>query len=144
MTGDESRSQEESGRAKAEATEDYRRQAYNFLAKSREYLRAGDLHQASEKGWGAASHMVKAYAAAQGLPYVTHRHFHVILTNLANETDDDRLRLLRGAANDLHGNFYEREIFLDARDIGLGLDRMDELLNLLGPYTRPESSRTAS
>ncbi len=34
---------------------DYEAQAREFLAKSREYLAAGDLHQASEKGWGAAA-----------------------------------------------------------------------------------------
>ena len=44
---------------------DHAAQARDFLEKSREYLAAGDLHQASEKGWGAASHMVKAVAVAQ-------------------------------------------------------------------------------
>ena len=33
-------------------------QARDFLAKSREYLTQSDLHQASEKGWGAAGHTV--------------------------------------------------------------------------------------
>ncbi|MCY4455272.1 MAG: hypothetical protein OXC56_03050 [Chloroflexi bacterium] len=45
---------------------DYAAQAREFLTRSREYLAAGDLHQASEKGWGAAAHMAKAVAAAQG------------------------------------------------------------------------------
>ena len=31
---------------------DHEAQAREFLAKGREYLDAGDLHQASEKGWG--------------------------------------------------------------------------------------------
>lgn len=33
-----------------EAITYYKQQARDFLAKSREYLAAGDLHQASEKG----------------------------------------------------------------------------------------------
>ena len=36
---------------------DYRSQAWEFLAKSKQYLADGDLHQASEKGWGAAAHV---------------------------------------------------------------------------------------
>ena len=44
----------------------YESQAREFLAKSRVFLTAGDLHQASEKGWGAAAHMTKAVALAQG------------------------------------------------------------------------------
>ena len=34
-------------------------QAREFLNKARGYLAAGDLHQASEKGWGAAAHMAR-------------------------------------------------------------------------------------
>ena len=41
------------------ATDDYRRQSREFLSKSRDYLAAGDLHQASEKGRGTAARMVK-------------------------------------------------------------------------------------
>ena len=48
-----------------EAVADHVNQARDFLAKSREYLTRGDLHQASEKGW-AAAHMVKAVTIAQG------------------------------------------------------------------------------
>ena len=49
-----------------EAVADYVNQARDFLAKSREYLTQGDLHQASEKGWSTAAHMVKAVAVSQG------------------------------------------------------------------------------
>ena len=43
--------------------------ARNFLERSKSYLAQGDLHQASEKGWGAASHIIKAVAAANGWEY---------------------------------------------------------------------------
>jgi diadenosine tetraphosphate (Ap4A) HIT family hydrolase len=52
-----------------------------FLGKSREYLAEGDLHQASEKGWGAAAWMAKAAAEAHGWEYKKHDHFHVVLRN---------------------------------------------------------------
>ena len=59
----------------SEAAGDYELQAWDFLSKSREYLAAGDLHQASEKGWVAAAHMAKAVAAAHGWEYTMHRDF---------------------------------------------------------------------
>jgi len=47
-----------------EAVTDYETQARDFLVKGQQYLAAGDLHQASERGWGAAAHMAKAVAEA--------------------------------------------------------------------------------
>ena len=44
---------------------DYRQQSREFLTKGRTYLADGDLHQAAEKGWGAAAWMAKAVAEAQ-------------------------------------------------------------------------------
>ena len=49
-----------------EAVNDYETQAREFPAKGRQYLAAGDLHQVSEKGWGAVAPMAKAVAEAQG------------------------------------------------------------------------------
>ena len=97
-----------------EAVSDYATQAQEFLAKGREYLAAGDLHQASEKGWGAAAHMAKA-VAAQGWQYDRHADFTLVMNQAALLTGNDHLRDLRGRANDLHGYYYERKRFLDAR-----------------------------
>ena len=60
-----------------DAVGDYRQQARYFLSKSREYLAEGDLHQASEKGWGAAAWMVKAVAETHGWEYGRHEQFSV-------------------------------------------------------------------
>ena len=46
--------------------------AREFLIKGRAHLAEGDLLQASEKGWGAASQMVKAVAEARGWRHSTH------------------------------------------------------------------------
>ena len=116
-------------------TTDYRQQACYFLSKSREYLAEDDLHQASEKGWAAAAWMAKAVATAQGWEYEKHEHFNVVMNNARILTGNGRLPGLRGIANDLHGNLYRRKRFLDAEDIGIGLDQVAELLDILEPLT---------
>ena len=119
------------------ATTDYRQQARHFLAKSREYLAEGDLHQASEKGWGAAAWMAKAVATAQGWEYNRHDQFSAVLNNARLLTGDDRLRGLRSIANELHGNYYKREFLLNADAISLDLDSIADLLGILEPLTEP-------
>ena len=51
----------------------YRNQSKAFLEQAHNELRAGDLLQASEKGWGAASQMVKAVAESRGWQHDQHR-----------------------------------------------------------------------
>ena len=110
-------------------------QAREFLGRAREYLTAGDLHQASEKGWGAAAHMAKAVALAQGMTYERHSHFHQVMNRARQLTGSDRLRMLHGRADVLHVNFYELGGGLDASAISSDLDDMAELLDLLQPLT---------
>ena len=121
--------------APAVAIADYRQQAREFLAKSRQYLADDDLHQASEKGWGAAAWMAKAVADAQGWKYERHAQFNVVMYQAQDLSGDDRLDDLRGNANELHGFFYTRKLFLRADVIGRGLDRMATLLDILEPLT---------
>ena len=114
---------------------DHEAQAREFLAKGREYLDAGDLHQASEKGWGAAAHMAKAVAIAQGWEYRRHSDFSRVMNEANLATGNDRLRPLRGIANDLHGNYYERKRHLNAEIIGRDLESIEDLLAILVPLT---------
>ena len=118
-----------------ETIEDYRLQSREFLAKSRTYLADDDLHQASEKGWGAAAWMSKAVATAQGWQYDKHEHCGEVLYQAGKLTGDDRLRTFRAIANDLHGNFYQRKRFLHADVIADSLDEVATLLDLLEPLT---------
>ena len=106
---------------------DYAAQAREFLGKSREYLASGDLHQASEKGWGAASHMVKAVAVAHSWEYERHSDFSQVLNAAYFLTGNDRIRLLRGIPNELHSNYYKRKRHLDAGMIERDLDSVAEL-----------------
>ncbi len=118
-----------------DAVNDYESQAREFLAHSREYLANGRLHQASEKGWGAAAHMVKAVAEAQGWVYRKHRDFIRVMDQASRLTGNDRLLDLRGRATVLHDNYYERKRFLDAEIIGKDIESIAELVELLAPLT---------
>ena len=110
-------------------------QAREFLGKAQEYLDAGDLHQASEKGWGAAAHMAKAVALTQGWPYERHSDFHQVMNWARNLTGNDRLRLLHGRAEVLHINFYETKDELDQATITEDLTNIAEMLEILEPLT---------
>ena len=114
---------------------DYAAQAREFLTRSREYLAAGDLHQASEKGWGAAAHMAKAVAAAQGWEYETHADFSLVLNQARRVTGNDRLPGLRGIANDLHGNYYKRTRHIEADSVAEDIESVAELVEILAPLT---------
>ncbi len=119
------------------AIEDYRRKSREFLARSKTFLAEGDLHQASEKGWGAAAWMAKAVATAQGWEYRKHDQFSVVLNSARLLTGNNRLRDLRSVANELHSNYYKREFLLSSDSVGLDLEAMSELLDILEPLTEP-------
>ena len=81
--------------------------ATEFLVKARSYLGAGDLLQASEKGWGAAARMVKAVAEERGWRHGSHRDLYRAVDHISEELSDDHLQTLFTSANALHQNFYE-------------------------------------
>ena len=118
---------------------DHASQAHEFLAESRNYLAVGKLHQASEKGWGAAAHMAKAVAAAQGWRYINHSDFSSVLNEAWRFTGNPRIRELRSIANELHINYYRRKRHLNADAIGEDIEAVAELLTLLAPLTGLES-----
>ena len=115
--------------------EDYRQQARYFLSKSRQYLAEDDLHQASEKGWGAAAWMAKAVAERQGWQYRRHDEFFDVMYQAEQATGQREIGELKDIANTLHGYFYMRKMFLHTDDISRRLDRMEVLLDLLEPLT---------
>ena len=114
---------------------DYRQQARYFLAKSHEHLTEDDLHQASEKGWGAAAWMAKSVADAQGWQYQKHDQFSVVLNEARLLTGDERLPGLRSISNELHGNFYKRRLLLNSDAIAVDLKHIATLLDILEPLT---------
>ena len=89
------------------AVVDYREASYFLLAQAREELQAGDLRQASEKGWGAAAQIIKAVAEDRGRAHYAHYLLIRMVSDLIEETGDEQLHELLDAAQSLHTNFYE-------------------------------------
>ena len=118
-----------------DAVADYRQQARQFLEKSRQYLAEDDLHQAAEKGWGAAAWMAKAVAENQGWNYNKHDQFWDVMYLAEQMAGDQRVKYLKGTANLLHGYFYTRKRFLHPDDIAGNLDLIATLLDILEPLT---------
>ena len=109
-------------------------QGHAFLAQAWTELEAEDLHQASEKGWGAAAQLVKAYAADRGLPHNSHGRLHAAVSRLVAETGDGSMRTLFNEAGGLHSNFYEggfdiHDIRESLEQVGEFVDRVSTLLN---------------
>src|SRR3990172_9226867 len=90
--------------------EQYRRLNGKFLRDAEELLAEGDIVQASEKFWGAASEMVKAYAAKRGLKARTHADLWRIVIELDQERPGLGLHEDFLTAGYLHSNFYEDEL----------------------------------
>lgn len=85
----------------------YAANSRRLLAKAHQEITAGDLIQASEKGWGAAAHIVKAVAQRRGWKPGSHRLLFEAVKRLADETGDPDLGDLFHIAQSLHTNFYE-------------------------------------
>lgn len=103
--------------------------ATEFLSKAHIYLAEGDLLQASEKGWGATAHMVKAVAEDRGWRHSSHRDLYQVIGRLAEETSDEQLRILFRSASALHQNFYEGR--MTAASIADGLLEVEEITRRL-------------
>ena len=112
-------------------TQRYQQASAHFLAQARRELAAGDLPQASEKGWGATAQILKAIAAQRGWDHSRHRHYHRIISRLRAETGDGDIRRLFNTASALHENFYENDMHID--DVADGLDDVEALLDKLRP-----------
>ena len=117
----------------ANRTDFHRATAQGFLARSGGYLADGDLLQASEKGWGAAAHVVKAAAERRGWRHQSHRDLFEIVNRLAEETSDDELRDLFREANALHRNFYSGTMTHSQVRQALGV--VDELILRVSPLS---------
>ena len=89
-------------------TQDHITITHSMLEHAEERLQEGDLVQASEKGWGAAAHYLKAVAKQRGWRNESHRDFFTVESRLARETDNPhKLHSLFSSARSLHQNFYE-------------------------------------
>ena len=100
-----------------------------FLSQAHEELNKGDLHQASEKGWGAAAHAVKAVAVERSWDHSRHRHLYSAMARLVEETQSPELGRQFALANELHADFYEG--WLEAVTIQDYLEQVQNLVQAL-------------
>ena len=89
------------------ATLTYREASHHLMGQALEEFAAGDLRQASEKGWGAAAQIIKAISEDRGRDHYAHHLLIRAVADLIEETRDEELHDLFGAAQNLHTNFYE-------------------------------------
>ena len=77
------------------------------MDRAEDYLRQGDLKQASEKSWGAAACALKAIAEQRGWHHQSHSLLFDISGQVAEELDRPYLRDMFQSAKAMHQNFYE-------------------------------------
>ena len=112
-------------------TDHHTETATELLARAHACLADGDLLQASKKGWETAAQMVRAVAEARGWDHGGQRELHQTIRWLVEETRQGELRTYFNAANTLRANFYDD--FLEAEDVRAYLERVERLVELLGP-----------
>ena len=61
-------------------TPEYREASSTLMNQAYAELAAGDLRQASEKGWGATAQMLKAIAEQRGIGHESHRDLRSVLS----------------------------------------------------------------
>ena len=109
-----------------------------LLRQGQEELAAGDVRQASEKGWGAAAQMVKSTAERRAWQHRNHAALFTAVSRLVNETGDEDVSLLFAVANSLYVNFYEN--WEKADNVGRHLAAVERLLDKLERLLWDESS----
>ena len=78
-----------------------------YMARAEDYLRQGDLKQASEKSWGAAACALKSIAEQRGWLHQSHALLYDISNQVADELEHSNLREMFEFAKSMHQNFYE-------------------------------------
>ena len=106
--------------------------ARQFLADADREYEAGDMLQASEKLWGAATHVVIAEMQRRGMKASGHRAMVLAVQEFAEGTEDSALSDMFAGARALHANFYhgfmeDYEFEIDREKVHRFVNRMLEL-----------------
>ena len=108
-----------------------------FIIQADAELAAGDLLQASEKGWGAAAHAIKAVAQEREWRHDSHARLFGIVDRLVAETGESDIRELFRTAGEVHKNFYEGK--MSKEDIAGSLAQIRTLLDILASLSTETS-----
>ena len=101
--------------------------ARQFLVDADKEFEDGDIFQASEKLWGAASHVAIAEMHRQGIKQSGNRAMVKAVESSADDFKDPTLDFLFSSAETLHANFYHG--FLDDDDVRRHRDRVNLFVN---------------
>lgn len=107
--------------------------ARQFLTDADREYAAGDALQASEKLWGAASHVVTAEIHRRGIAQSGHRATVNAVQQFGEDYEDPQLYLLFKVAEMLHANFYHG--FLDPEKIPENRDLVNDFVERMLRYT---------
>lgn len=103
-----------------------------LLASARACLAAGDLMQASAKGWGAAEQMVKAVAEGRHWDHGTPGDLYWAVDRLAELSEGNELQGLFLSANALDQNSYDDD--MPPATVADGLDEVERFTAALTSY----------
>ena len=85
----------------------YAEMSREYIARAEDYLRQGDLKQASEKSWGAAACALKSIAEQRGWHHQSHSLLYDISNQVVDELGRSELHDMFLSAKAMHQNFYE-------------------------------------
>ena len=104
----------------------YAAMSRDYMVSAEDYLRRGDLVQASEKSWGAAACALKSVAEQRGWQHQSHSLLFDISNQVADELNRPALRDMFSAAKSMHQNFYEN--WEPEEGVEFAVGRVKELL----------------
>ena len=107
----------------------YAAMSREYMERAEDYLRQGDLKQASEKSWGAAACALKSIAEERGWLHQSHSRLFDISGQVADELGRPDLRDLFAVAKSMHQNFYED--WEPAEEVEYAVGRIREYLSEL-------------
>ncbi|AAL63109.1 PaREP1 family protein [Pyrobaculum aerophilum] len=100
-----------------------------YLREAEDLYARGDLLQAGEKYWGAATALLNAIAERRGWEHYSHRDYNVIIRRLYEETGDKELVIGFRMAEGLHANFYHN--YMGPKDFQLHREAALKLIEKL-------------
>ena len=104
----------------------YAAMSQEYMTLAEDYLRRGDLKQASEKSWGATACALKSVAEQRGWHHQSHSLLFDISSQVADEQGQPELRDMFMQANSMHQNFYEN--WMPEEMVQQGVGRIKEYL----------------
>ena len=112
-------------------TQKYGESSRHLLSQARSELAAGDVRQASERGWGSDAQIVMAMAEQRGWQHRGDAQLFDAVATIAAETGDDDVDRLFELASAMHANFHED--WYGAGRVERGLSDVETFLDKLEP-----------